>query len=73
MDLRWSEIYLHKYTYLAHPFVDFFALLILQKLRIYCKWFLFGTTDGVDSYSRHFEAINELQNGEQNLSWNVYY
>ena len=26
----------------------------------------------VDSYSGHFETINKKQNGEQNLSWNVY-
>ena len=28
---------------------------------------------GVDSYSHHFGTINKWQNGEQNLSWNVYY
>ena len=50
--------HLHKYTYLAHP-IDFFALPILQKLRIYHVWFLFGATPGVDSYSRHFGAINK--------------
>ena len=33
-------------------------------------WFLFGVTPGVDFYSRHFGAINQLQNGEQNLSFN---
>ena len=30
-------------------------------------------SSGVESYSRHFETINKEQNGEQNLSWNVYY
>ena len=37
----------------------FFALPILQKLRIYYLWFLFGANPGVDSYSRHFGAINK--------------
>ena len=31
--------------------------------------FLFGAAPGVDSYSRHFGAINQYQNSEQNLSW----
>ena len=48
--------HLHTYTYFAHP-IDFFALPILQKLRIYHVWFLFGVTPGVDSFSRHFGAI----------------
>ena len=40
----------YKYTtYLAHP-INFFALPILQKLRLYQVWFLFGVTPGVDSY-----------------------
>ena len=30
-------------------------------------------TPGVDSYSSHIEALNAKQNGEQNLSWNVYF
>ena len=38
--------------------IDFFALPILQKLRIYHVWFLFGRTPSVDSHSRHFGAIN---------------
>ena len=51
--------HLHTYTYFAHPF-DFFALPILhKKMRIYHVWFLFGVTPGVDSYLRHFGAINE--------------
>ena len=37
----------------------FIALPILQKLRIYHGWFLFDATTGVDSYSRHFGAINK--------------
>ena len=32
----------------------FFALPILQKLRIFHVWFLFGVTPGVDSFSRFF-------------------
>ena len=58
--------------YFVHP-IDFFALPILKKIRIYQVWFLFGVIPGVDSYSRHFGTINKYQNGEQNLSWNVYY
>ena len=48
----------HTYTYFAHP-IDFFALPILKKIRIYQVWFLFGMIPGVDSYSRHFGTINE--------------
>ena len=44
--------------YFAHP-IDFFAFPILQKLRIYHVWFLFGVTPGVDSFSRHFGATNK--------------
>ena len=44
--------------YFAHP-VDFFALAILKKIRIYQVWFLFGGIPGVDSYSHHFETINK--------------
>ena len=32
-QLRFNTYYLHKYTYLTHPF-DFFAFEILQKLLI---------------------------------------
>ena len=48
----------HTYTYLAHP-IEFFALPILKKIRIYQVWFLFGMSPGVDSYSRHFGTINK--------------
>ena len=61
----------HTYTYFAHPIV-FFCLTNFEKIRIYQVWFLFGMIPGVDSYSRHFGTINKYQNGEQNLSWNVY-
>ena len=50
--------YSHKYMYFAHP-VDFFALPILKKIRIYQVWFLFGLIPGVDFYSRHFGTINK--------------
>ena len=60
--------HLHTYTYFAHP-IDFFALPMLQKIRINHVWFLFGVTPGVDSFSRHFGALNK----QQNLDWNVYY
>ena len=62
----------YTYTYFAHP-IDFFALPILKKIRIYQVRFLFGMSPGVDSYSRQFGTVNKKQNREQNLSWNVYY
>ena len=73
------------YTCFAHPidflflsfflsfFFLFFFLTNFEKLRIYQVRFLFGMSPGVDSYSHHFGTINKQQNGEQNLSWNVYY
>ena len=48
----------HTYTYFAHP-IDFFALPILKKIRIYQVRFLFGMSPGVDSISRHFGTINK--------------
>ena len=48
----------HIYTYFAHP-IDFFALPVLKKIRIYQVQFLFGMSPGVDSYSRHFGTINK--------------
>ena len=57
----------HTYMYFSHP-IDFFALPILKKIRIYQVCFLFDVIPGVDSYSSHFGTINKLQNGEQNLS-----
>ena len=62
----------HTYTYFAHP-IDCFCLTNFEKkIRIYQVRFLFGMNPGVDSYSRHFGTINKYQNGEQNLSLNVY-
>ena len=40
----------------AHP-IDFFALPILKKIRIYQVWFLSGRSPGVDSY--YFCPISE--------------
>ena len=66
--------HLHTYMYFAHPIDFFFALPILKKKKKkYQVWFLFGMSPGVDSYLRYFGTINKQQNGEQNLSWNVYY
>ena len=53
-----SLTYIHTYTYFAHS-IDFFALPILQKLRIYHIWFVFDVIPGVDSFPRHFGAINK--------------
>ena len=39
--------------------LTFFALPVLQKSRIYHVWFLFGVTPCVDSFLRHFGAINK--------------
>ena len=61
------------HTRILLTLLTFFALPILQKLRIYHGWFLFGVTPGIDSFSCHFGATNKQQNGEQNLRWNVYY
>ena len=44
---------LHTYTYFAH-LLTFFALPILQKLRIYHVWFLFGVTPDVDFFIAPF-------------------
>ena len=49
--------HLQTYMYFAHP-IDFFCLINFAKLRIYDVWVLFGVTPGVDSFSRHFGAIN---------------
>ena len=63
----------HIHTHILLTLFTFFALPILKKIQIYQVRFLFGMSPGVDSYSRHFGTINKQQNGEQNLSWNVYY
>ena len=53
-----SLTHIHTYMNFAHP-IDFFALPILKKIRIYQVWFLFGVIPGVDSYSCHFGTINK--------------
>ena len=63
----------HVHTCILLTLLTFFALPILNKIQIYQIRFLFGMSPGVDSYSRHFGTMNKQQNGEQNLSWNVYY
>ena len=58
-----SLTYMHTHTYFAYPFA-FFALPIFakkkkkKKKRIYHVWFLFGVTPDINSFSRHFGAIN---------------
>ena len=54
LRITWPIVwdYIHKYTYLAHPF-GYFTLLILSKN------YEFGTRPGVDSYSHHFGAIDK--------------
>ena len=49
-----SLTYIH--TRILLPLLTFCALPILQKLRIYHVWFLFGVTPGVNSFSRHLRA-----------------
>ena len=48
----------HTHTCFAHP-IDFFALPILKKIRIFQVRFLFGMSPGVDSYWCHFGTINK--------------
>ena len=58
----------HTYKYFAHP-TDIFCLCTnftkntnlscMDSLRIYHVWLLFGVTPGVDSFWRHFGAINK--------------
>ena len=47
----------HTYTYFAHP-IDLFCLTNFENIYIFIR-FLFGMRPGVDSYSRHFGAINK--------------
>ena len=49
--------YIH--THILLTLFTIFAFPILQKLRIYQVWFLFGVSSGVDSYLRHFGTINK--------------
>ena len=54
-----AHISLTIHTHILLTLFTFFAFPILQKLRIYQVWFLFGVSSGVDSYLRHFGAINK--------------
>ena len=63
--LVFSTYLTHIYTRILLTQLTYFALPIVQKIRIYQVWFLFGVIPGVDSYSRHFGTINKKQNGEQ--------
>ena len=71
--------YIHTYIHVfCSPYWLFFFFFFLSYQ--FCKnyefimyGFPFGVTPCVDSFSRNFGAINKLQNGEQNLGWNVYY
>ena len=52
--------HIHTCTCILLTLLTFFALPILEKKKgIYRLWFLFGTSPGVDSYSRHFGTINK--------------
>ena len=54
-----SAHFKHIHTHILLTLLTFFALPILKKIRIYQVWFLFGTSPGFDSYSRHFGTINK--------------
>ena len=47
------------HTRILLTLLTFFALPILEKMRIYQVRFLFGMSPGVDSYSCHFGTINK--------------
>ena len=49
----------HTYTRILLTLLTFFALPILEKIRIYQVRFLFGMSPGVDSYLPHFGTINK--------------
>ena len=66
-----SLTYIHAF---CSPYWPFLPYQFWNKIiRIYQVWLLFGMSPGVDSHLRHFGTSNKYQNGEQNLSWNVYY
>ena len=46
------------FTFFSSP-IDFFALPIVKKIRIYQVWFLFGVIPGVESNLSHFGTINK--------------
>ena len=51
-----SLTYIHIF---CSPFSLFLPSQFCKKFRIYQVWFLFGVSSGVDSYLRHFGAINK--------------
>ena len=53
-----TSIYLHTYTYFAHP-IDFFAFPILQTLRIVMYGFSLPDATPSEVIRRHFGAINK--------------
>ena len=50
--------HLHTFTYFVHP-IDFFALPILQKIRILSCMVSLQVTPGIDSFSHHFGVISK--------------
>ena len=57
--ISFSTFLTYIHTRILLTLLTFFAFPILQKLRIYHVWFLFGVTSGVDLYLYHFWAINK--------------
>ena len=62
----------HTYMYFAHP-IDFFFFFFFCLTNLESGMVSLWYESCVDSYSRYFWTLNEWQNGEQTLSWNVYY
>ena len=48
-------------SYLLALFATYYMPFHFAKLQIHHVWFLFGVTDGVNSWTRHFGAINKYQ------------
>ena len=70
-----STYVIHIHTCILFTLLTFFALPILKKKNMNLSGMvsLWYESWCVDYYSHHFGTINKYQNGEQNLSWNVYY
>ena len=49
----------HLHTRILLTLLTFLPSQFWKKMQIYHVWFLFDATPGVNSYSRHFEAINK--------------
>ena len=56
--ILFAPFYTHKHVFCS-PYWLFLPYQFWKKIRIYQVWFLFGMSPGVDSYSRHFRAINK--------------